>query len=49
MSGIMNFSGIIRPVWAKCVTFQLSFAVVNNGGGGYWIFPANEVQTSRRA
>lgn len=34
---------------AKDVTFELNYAVVYNDGGGYWIFPANEVQTSRRA
>ena len=49
MSEIMNFSDIVRPVWAKDVTFELNYAVVCNDGVGYWISPANEGQTSRRA
>jgi hypothetical protein len=45
----MCFSEVVRSIGGKDVTFQLSYAVVYNGGICCWIFPANEEQTPRGA
>ena len=42
MSEIMSFSDMVRPVWAKDVTFELSYAMGYNGVFGYCAYPASE-------